>query len=219
MILLVGSQKGGVGKSTVVVNIAGKLALSGKDVCIVDADFQQSVSKWCQYRDEINLKNRVNCVSGNGNISNMLNDLNSRYDYLIVDVAGRDSIEMRSALTVADLFLSPFRPSQVDIDSIPYLVELYDQVNVINSKLRGYLIQNMCPTLPNIKDADLAMTMLENIGGLLLSNIRLCDRKGYRDSFAHGLCVDEWQLKTNKQSDIKAAQEITWLLNEVLSYA
>ena len=216
MILLVGSQKGGVGKSTVVVNIAGQLALKGADVCIVDADFQQSVSKWCQYRNESQVDSRVHYVSASGNISSMLKDLNSRYEYLVVDVAGRDSVEMRSALTVADIFISPFRPSQVDIDSIPYLVEVFDQVKIINSNLKGFLVQNMCPTLPNIKDADIAISMLDDLGQLKISNIRLCDRKGYRDSFSYGLCVNEWQQQTKKNSDIKAAKEITWLLDEVL---
>lgn len=44
MIVLIGSQKGGVGKSTKAVNIAGYLILKqGKTAIIVDADDQKSI--------------------------------------------------------------------------------------------------------------------------------------------------------------------------------
>ena len=47
MIVLIGSQKGGVGKSTKAVNIAGYLILKqGKTAIIVDADDQKSIMTW-----------------------------------------------------------------------------------------------------------------------------------------------------------------------------
>lgn len=47
MIVLIGSQKGGVGKSTMAVNIAGYLILQQKKTAIiVDADDQKSIMTW-----------------------------------------------------------------------------------------------------------------------------------------------------------------------------
>lgn len=43
MIIVLGSQKGGVGKSTLAVSIAAYLMAQGKRVLIVDADDQKSV--------------------------------------------------------------------------------------------------------------------------------------------------------------------------------
>jgi len=46
MILLVGSQKGGCGKSTTAVNICVQLAKNGRDVVLVDADRQCTAANW-----------------------------------------------------------------------------------------------------------------------------------------------------------------------------
>ena len=50
MILLVGGQKGGAGKTTVATNIACYLKHLGKDVILVDSDKQNSTTSWIQYR-------------------------------------------------------------------------------------------------------------------------------------------------------------------------
>lgn len=50
MIILVGSEKGGVGKSTIATNVVTYLALQGKDVMLVDADKQGTSSNWSQDR-------------------------------------------------------------------------------------------------------------------------------------------------------------------------
>ena len=51
MIILLGSQKGGCGKSTIAINIACSLANLDKDVVLVDADPQQSSANWVRDRD------------------------------------------------------------------------------------------------------------------------------------------------------------------------
>jgi len=52
MILLIGSQKGGCGKSTLATNIAAALSVQKKDVMLVDADRQGSSSNWFLDRSE-----------------------------------------------------------------------------------------------------------------------------------------------------------------------
>ncbi|WP_369526028.1 division plane positioning ATPase MipZ [Photobacterium leiognathi] len=39
------------------------------------------------------------------------------YDYVVADTAGRDSRELRTAMVIADVLLSPSRPSQYDSDT------------------------------------------------------------------------------------------------------
>ncbi|MCK6053084.1 ParA family protein [Moraxella osloensis] len=71
MIILLGSQKGGCGKSTIAINIACSLANLGKDVVLVDADPQQSSANWVRDRDETNLA-KVHCVQRYGDIKSII---------------------------------------------------------------------------------------------------------------------------------------------------
>ena len=51
MIILVGSKKGGVGKSTIATNIAAILISRSKEVVLVDADRQSTSSNWADDRE------------------------------------------------------------------------------------------------------------------------------------------------------------------------
>ena len=59
MIILIGGEKGGTGKTTLSTNIAAKLALEGEDVLLVDTDKQGSASAWAATRDELEDVTRV----------------------------------------------------------------------------------------------------------------------------------------------------------------
>jgi chromosome partitioning protein len=208
MIILIGSQKGGCGKSTFAVNISGYLSSQGKDVCLVDADPQQSSLRWAQYREENESLSSINCVSASGNITKTLRDLSKRYEVIVCDVAGKDSSELRSGLVASDLFISPMRPSQFDLETLPHLVDVFNTAKDFNNDLIGYLVLNLCPTLPTIKEAEQAEIIINKNSSLLLSKVRIHDRKSYRDSASEGLSVFEWK-------DKKAQNEIQWLIEEV----
>jgi len=107
MIIVLGSQKGGVGKSTLAVSIAAYLMSLGNRVIIVDADDQKSVLTWYNNRPE-DLPH-IPVTGATGNIKAMLKEHEKSYDFVIADCAGRDSAEMRSGLMAADVFISPFR--------------------------------------------------------------------------------------------------------------
>lgn len=117
MIILIGSEKGGVGKSTVATNLAVYLTLQGKDIILVDSDRQGTSSNWSQDRREGNLS-KIESVSKFDNIRHTLTDLQQRYEYVIVDSQGRDSTELRTGLLVADYCLTPIRPSQADLEPV-----------------------------------------------------------------------------------------------------
>ena len=127
MIILIGSQKGGCGKSTTAVNICAELASLGNDVVLVDADRQCTAANWIS--DRLSKPNvpKVHCVQKYDNIRETLLDLNQRYGFVVVDAAGRDSRELRTGMTACHVLIVPFRPSQPDLDTLPKLREIISQ--------------------------------------------------------------------------------------------
>lgn len=207
MIALIGSQKGGCGKTTLAVNIAAELARQGNDVCLVDADRQGTASRWAQDRAETDSP-KINCVAQYDNVRPSLIDLNGRYDIVIVDAAGRDSRELRTAMTAAHLLLTPFRPSQPDLDTLDSLMEVITASRDLNPDLvcRGLL--TLSPTNPVVNEANEAREFLADYPELALCKTIIRDRKAYRDSISQGYGVVEWK-------DSKAAAEIQLLVKEI----
>jgi chromosome partitioning protein len=60
----------------------------------------------------------VHCIQKYENIRDTLLDLDKRYEYVVVDAAGRDSRELRTGMTASHILVVPFRPSQPDLDTI-----------------------------------------------------------------------------------------------------
>jgi len=209
MIILVGSQKGGSGKSTTSVNIAALLAGKGKDVVLVDADRQSTAANWSSDRDELESRAKVHCVQKYDNIRETLSDLKSRYEYVVVDAAGRDSKELRTGITAADILLIPFRPSQPDLDTLPKMVELIDQAKDFNPSLNVYGLITMAPSNPMVNEANEAKEYLADYPDITLLKTIVRDRKVYRDAMSEGLGVVE-------MNNAKAKAEIQLLVDEIL---
>lgn len=208
MIYLVGSQKGGCGKSTIAVNLSAALAKQGKDVVLVDADRQPTASNWVRDRAEKLDITVVHSIQKYDNIRSTLLDLRERYEFVIVDVAGRDSRELRTGMTAADVLLLPFRPSQPDLDTLSNLQEVITQARDMNANLKVYALITMAPTNPLISEVKDAQDYLQDYPDIQLLETVICDRKVYRDAMSEGLGVVE-------MSNPKAVDEMNALLKEV----
>jgi chromosome partitioning protein len=153
-ITLVASNKGGVGKTTTATNIAVALAQAGLDVCLVDADRQRSASRWHAEREDAGIEPRITLIEKLGRISMTLRTLSEKFDHVIVDVAGRNSDELLSALAVAHTVIAPHQCSQLDLDT---LSELQIQVSAalnINPNLRTLAYHTMASTNPSVRETE-----------------------------------------------------------------
>lgn len=208
MILLIGSQKGGPGKTTVAVNLAVEYARQGKDVCLVDADQQRSAARWHADREEQGHQPAIACVEKLGSIHQTLLDLSGRYDVVIVDVAGKDSKEMRTGMTAADKLIVVVRPSQFDLDTLGHMSEVIEQAMDFNPSLdvRGLIAQ--APSNPAITERTDAREYLADYPRINPLETVIYERKAYRDVVGEGLGVVEW-------ANPKAKAEIQELAAEV----
>ena len=212
MILLVGGEKGGTGKTTIAVNLAAGLRLQGRDVLLVDTDPQGSASGWSSMREDRDDSTRVPCVQKFGkSLQREIKELDSRYQDVIVDAGGRDSVELRAALVAVEQVLIPVQASQFDLWTIERMSELVNSASAFNANLHATVILSRAPTNLQIQDTYAARDMLQGFENLTMSNIVIRDRIVYRRSVAQGGSVLEYQ-----PVDRKAQAEITNLINEVI---
>jgi|TARA_B100000315_G_scaffold167955_1_gene156471 chromosome partitioning protein len=207
MILLVGSQKGGPGKSTVATNLCVWLTKQGRDVILVDADKQQTSNNWATDREEDTSLEKINTIQKYGNIKATLLDLSKRYNCIVVDVAGHDSQEMRTALLCADIVLIPTQCSQPDLDTLHDMKRIIDDAKDFNESLKVFTVFSRTPTNPSLKELEDALSYME---GLHLNPLKthIANRKIYRDAIGCGRGVLELKNK-------KASVEIESLAKEI----
>jgi chromosome partitioning protein len=211
MIITIGSNKGGTGKTTTAINIAVALASEGKDVCLVDADFQRSSSKWYKDRQEQQKQTSITLVEKYDNISSTIEDLNKKFNYIVVDVAGRNSREMITSLSVSDLLISPHQASQLDLDTIQELQEQVTKIKDLNPALKSYVLHTMASTNPTVRtnERKAFKEYLQDFPNLMLLRSCCYYRKIYRDVMPLGLSV----IESNNEL---AKNEIISIINEVI---
>lgn len=215
-IILVAAQKGGVGKSTTVTNLAAALALQGHCPLLLDADEQPTSFLWWMERTTLYTEiPPILCEQAYGEIDSYLERLRSQHTYILVDAAGHDSTEMRSAMLACDILLIPFKPSQADINTLPHMLDVVAKAQWVNDKLKAYAFLSIAPTVPNSKNLEQAKEALSGYDKIKLLNTIVHDRNTYVNAMSEGLGVVELSGKT--ASETKAKQEISQLLIEVLN--
>ena len=217
MILLIGAEKGGTGKTTLTTNLAAQLANRKKDILLVDTDTQGSASKWAAMRDSIEPNKgdftRVASVQKFGReIRKDLLDLSHRYEHILIDAGGRDSVELRSALSVCDKIYIPLQAAQFDIWTLSVMDQLVSDARIFNQKLHARVIINRASTNPKVSETQEALELEEELLHLEFSGVIIRERSAFRKAAKRGLSVCEL---TSKDADPKAEQEITALDQEI----
>jgi chromosome partitioning protein len=212
MIVLIGGEKGGTGKTTLATNLAAMRALAGRDVLLIDTDPQGSANYWAQSRDEEKITPRVACVQKFGKgIPAEVKDLATRYDDIIIDAGGRDSVELRSSMVIAEKVYIPIQPSQFDIWTLGQMDELVETARGFNPGLQARVIISRSSTNPSVRESDQAGQLLvADFPNLDLADVTIRDRIAYRKAAKDGMAVAELSPK-----DSKAAEEMETFYKEV----
>ncbi|MCC5942437.1 MAG: AAA family ATPase [Balneolaceae bacterium] len=163
MIVLIGGEKGGTGKTTLATNLSALRAkLSGhNNVLLIDTDPQGSSADWTYYRREAGL-NGVECIQLFGkHIVSEIDTKAERYDDIIIDAGGRDSQEIRYAMTIADVMIVPVGASQYDVNTIANIDDLLNQVQPMNPDLVCYAVVNNFPNHARLTEGADAIEFLK----------------------------------------------------------
>ena len=120
MIITVGNIKGGVGKTTLAVNLAIHAEKNlGKSVVLIDADDQSTATLFTEIREQESEPANYTCVSvRGGQVRSQGLALAKRFDITVIDCGGRDTEAFRAALTICDVLVAPLCQMSFKIDPL-----------------------------------------------------------------------------------------------------
>lgn len=211
-IITVCNQKGGSGKTTLSMQLAGTLAGRRKRVLVVDADPQGTATRWAASADDAKPFPAavVGLSAAHEKVHREVKKFVEDYDFIVIDCPpAADSPVPQSALLIADLALVPIIPSPLDLWASIGIRKVIENVGDINESLKARLVVNQCQPKTNLaKDA---LEVLPEFGIPVCKNY-LRQRTAYRQSAVFGQTVQDFG---SKASD--AIAEIEALTDEILS--
>jgi chromosome partitioning protein len=204
MILTIGNLKGGVGKTTLALNLAIALASAERDVLLIDAE--GSALDLTALRTTTKGQPGYTAVALRGaNIRTQVRQLAPKYSDILIDIGGEDATgSLRAALTVAETILIPVRPRTLDIWRTQQTAELVKEAREVNDTLRAVAVLNEAD--PSGQDNEASLAVLRAIPGLEIAPATIGRRKAFPNALATGLSVIEYH------HDPKAAEELRQLV-------
>lgn len=145
MIVALLNQKGGVGKTTLALHLAGEWARQGARVTLVDADPQGSALDWSQQRAAEGLPRLFGVIGlARDTLHHEAPELARDADHVIIDGPPRVASLLRSALFACDLALIPVQPSPFDGWASAEMLALIDQARIFKPGIAARFVMNRC---------------------------------------------------------------------------
>ena len=192
------AQKGGVGKTTVAVNLAVAFDVSGFRTALFDLDPQESATVWADRRKaetphvefltERRLPEALAAADAQG------------FDLAIIDTPPAAGTQAYTAAQAADLVLIPCRPSLIDLDAIRRTAQL-----VKSAGINAFVVFNAAPAG--------ATTLLEDARGIVTSAgltaapFVLRERSAFRAAWPLGKGVIESEPRGKAAAEVSELQD------------
>jgi chromosome partitioning protein len=191
-------QKGGAGKTTVLVQLACALAQGGRTVGLLDLDPQGSLTRWAEIRGDAAL---TCTASSDWKASADLRRMRRTHDVVLVDCPGNADILLRATIRDSDVVIAPCQPSAMDVWALAPVVEM-----AAKEKTPIKVILNRVPARGGAVEQ-----MVEQVAAPLFET-RLGNRVAFATAVLEGRAAAELQPRS------KAAAETDALAAEVAAF-
>jgi len=120
--------KGGVGKSTLCLNVAAALTKRRKSVLVIDLDLQASCVRWAERRDQSRGKRKLLPVEVTPMFGvptrAQLRSACKGYEFALIDTAAHDEHIASAAIVVSDVVVVPLTASETDLGGTRRTIDL-----------------------------------------------------------------------------------------------
>ena len=207
MIVAFLNHKGGVGKTTLALHVAGAWAAQGKRIVVVDTDSQGSALDWSEQRAKEGLTRLFDVLEfARDTLHVEAPEIARDVHHVVIDGSSRITALIRSAMLAADLALVPAQPSPFDGWAAAETLRLLHEAQRFRPQLITRFVLNRCGAGTLIA-SEIAETMAKHEPPALAA--RVGQRVAFADAVRTGWLVSE--MPRSKP----AAREVAALAAEI----
>lgn len=193
-VLAVAQQKGGTGKSTIAIHLAGEAAREGLTAVILELDKQGTVSAWGERRGPGNTPEVLKIETGT--LAKHLATLRGlSAGVAVIDLPGAHSPAVTPAIKGADFVLIPARPNEIDLAASAETLAAAHRLD----KPYAYVLTFIEPTGGKAKEARAALLD----AGHPVAEGEISRRQVFVDAVASGKTAAEIEPKGKGAAEIK----------------
>jgi chromosome partitioning protein len=218
MKIAVTNLKGGVGKTTIAVNLAASFTQRGKSVCIIDTDQKQHSSlEWASCRHQDRAIIQVFAMEQNQINSKVLSNLQDKFDIVIIDGTPQLSELATRTILVSDIVIIPISPSIFDFRAFESFLKLLKEMNgnrvAANlGSVAAFVVMNRVNERANIaREIGDALGSLETP----IMATRLVNRTAYADNATDGIGVVEGKDRKAREEFGRFTDEIEQIISKL----
>jgi chromosome partitioning protein len=212
-IIAAAGRKGGVGKSTVVGNLAAEFVAMGRSVTVLDADPQHSLAAWAGQGDGLLASCVQKVADGSDSLRSRARKAEKDFDIVLIDTPpGMPEVAYEAALA-ADLLLLPCGPSPLDLFALKEALSLGLKARAERRSKK-----------PRIRFLPSKVVLTTNLGRGLASSLKdlgkkvlppISQRIAVAEAVVHGLTIAEYAPDSPAREEFRElARQVDKLLRK-----